>query len=607
MRNIFAAVLLMAAAAWAQDQTSPSTSTQNTPPAETQNQQQQSPQPSDQPQQSQQPASAPQQPTSEPSAQQQPASQQPEVQPPAAQPPATQQAPAPQPVPEAVAPAEAPAKPAPPQPSISTTNKVEHFNGPTISEVYCSGFLTKQDVHASGIVIDDSRAPEQVRSSARSYIYLSGSGIEEGREYLLLRHTHDPNHNESFPGQLGLVNGLGELYQDLGRAKVIAVRKKVGVAEIESVCSETLPGDIAVPFQERPRPEFKQTNFDQFAAPDGKTKARIVLARDLDTLVGARRIVYLNVGEAQGVKPGDYFRALRDYSAIANNPVEALPFKAPPYDPTQKNPPNFQFGAHAKELPVRTIGELMVLSTTPNTATALTTYVPEDIHLGDSIEAIDSTPFPPPEVAATAAALPPTINCSVSRSTIQVGESATVTCNGVAEEGHTLTYSYQATAGQITPRDNRATLTPNAPGPITVTANAVDDRNLSAQATVNVDVQAAPLAPTSAETAGTLTPSLLNELTFKPNRNYVDNRAKAALDDDALRLQRDASATLIIEGSANPSENEALALQRAENAKTYLTRSKGIDPSRIQTRAAQTKTGAKVVVILVPAGTPPRQ
>jgi len=100
---------------------------------------------------------------------------------------------------------------------------------------------------------------------------------------------------------------------------------------------------------------------------------------------------------------------------------------------------------------------------------------------------------------------------------------------------------------------------------------------------------------------------MLNELTFKPNSNYVDNRAKAELDDDALRLQRDASATLIIEGSANPSENDALALQRAENAKTYLTRSKGIDPSRIQTRAAQTKTGAKVVVVMVPAGVPPQQ
>ncbi|HVH86031.1 MAG TPA: OmpA family protein, partial [Terriglobales bacterium] len=256
----------------------------------------------------------------------------------------------------------------------------------------------------------------------------------------------------------------------------------------------------------------------------------------------------------------------------------------------------------AGELPRRSVGELMIISTSTNSAAALTTYTPEDVHLGDGVEMIDATPIVAAAPEPAAPPEPPTINCSVSRSTIQVGESSNITCNGVAEEGHTVAYNYQASAGQITPRENRATLVGTAPGPVTVTATAVDDRNLSAQTTLNVDVQAAPVAPSSAP----LTPAMLNELTFKPNSTYVDNRAKAVLDDDALRLQREASATVILEGSANPSENDALALQRAENAKTYLSKSKGIDSSRIQTRAAQTKTGAKVGVIMVPAGANPQ-
>jgi len=593
MKHLFAAFLLVASAALAQDQTSTPTPTQTNPQTQQQNQQQ--------------PTTPAQQPSTEQPAAQQPTTPQPETQPSTpqpstAQPPAVEQTPAPQTAtPQTVAPTETP-KPATPPPSIATTNALQHFNGPTLSEVYCAGFVTKEEIHPIARVIDDSNAPEQVRSYDRSYIYLSGSEVQEGKEYLLLRHTHDPNHTQSFPGQLGMLSRLGEMYQDLGRAKVVAIRKKVGVAVVESGCSETLPGDIAVPFQERPRPEFRQTHFEQFAVPNGKTMGRIVMGRDLDTLVGARRIVYLNVGEAQGVKPGDYFRALRDYGSIASSPTDSLPFMAPPYDPTQKNPPSSHFRGHADELPIRAVGEMMILSTTPHSSTALTTYAPETIHLGDTVEAIDSEPFPPPPAEPTSAALPPTISCSVNRSTIQVGESANITCNGVAEEGHTLTYAYQASAGQIVPRDSRATLTPNAPGPITVTAMATDDRNLSAQTTVNVDVQSAPVSPT-----GTLTPAMLNELTFKPTSARVDNRAKAMLDDDALRLQRDANATLIIEGYTNPSESDALALQRAENAKAYLTQSKGIDPSRIQTRAAEAKTGAKVVVVLVPAGTPPQQ
>jgi outer membrane protein OmpA-like peptidoglycan-associated protein len=445
-----------------------------------------------------------------------------------------------------------------------------------------------------------SNAPGQALHSDYEYIYLRGDDVQEGKEYLLLRHMQDPNRYESFPGQLAVLNSLGEMYQDLGRAKVLYMRNKIGVAQIESSCSDSIPGDLAVPFQERPQPEFKHTDFEQFAAPNGKTTGKIVMGRDLDTFIGAHRIVYLNLGEAQGVKPGDYFRITRDYRSIINNPTESLAFEANSYDDTQKDAPKMDLKSDIGELPRRSVGELMVLSTTSNSATALTTRVPEYVHLGDGVEMIDATALPPPAPAAVIAPpQPPTINCSASRPTIQVGENSNITCNATAEEGHTLSYNYTASSGQISGRDRRATLTASAPGPITVTATAVDDRNLSAQATVNVDVEA-PAAPEAPAAAAT--PSLLNELTFKVNSTYVDNRAKAVLDDDALRLQRDATSTLALEGSANPSESEALALQRAENAKTYLTRSKGIDPSRIQTRAAQSKTGAKVGVILVPAG-----
>ena len=529
--------------------------------------------------------------------------------PPPQQPAPSQESPSqpatPQPPPQAAPSQEAPSQPAPPQPApqaapprVAATNLPQRFNGPTLADIYCSGFITRQDVHVSGTVIAGNYAPEQVAYAAGGYIYLKGNDVQEGREYLLLRHMQDPNKYESFPGQLSMLNRLGEVYQDLGRAKVLYIRKSVAVAQIESSCGDALPGDFIVPFQERPRPEFKQTHFDQFAASSGKTSGRIVIGRDFDTAIGNRRIVYLNVGEAQGVHPGDYFRITRDYHAVAENPAQSMAFYAPAYDDSQKNPEKFDFHKQTSDLPLRSIGELMVLSTTPSSATALTTFTRETVELGDGVEMIDATPFPPPFVPEAAPPQPPTISCSVSRSSILVGETSNITCNGVPEEGHTLTYSYQASAGQITPRDNRATLTGTAPGPVTITATATDDRNLSAQTTTNVDVQAAVATPVPA------TPTMLNELTFLPSSARVDNRAKAVLDDDALRLQRDAGATLILEGSANPSEKDDMALLRAENAKTYLTKSKGIDASRIQTRAAQTKTGGKVTVILVPAGSP---
>ena len=560
MRTLLAVSLLAAAAAWAQDQPA-----QTTPPPSAETQQQPTPA---------QPQAAPQ------------------------QSPATQQT---QPTETAPAPAQTPTVQQ--QPAIRRTNLSELFRGPTLSEVYCAGFISKEKLRPSGTMVAGNHSPDQALYTENGYIFLTGNDLQEGKEYLLLRHAHDPNQYQSFPGQLSMLRNLGEMYQDLGRAKVLYIRKKTAVAQIESSCSDVMPGDIAVPFQERPRPEFKQTTFERFALPNGKTTGRIVMGRDLDTMIGVHRIVYLNIGESQGVKPGDYFRITREYSSVAHNPAEALGFEATAYDDTQKDPSKFDFRAQAGELPRRSVGELMVINVGPNSSTALTTFSPEDAHLGDGVEMVEAIPFPEPAAEPVAAPEPPTISCSVTRSTIQVGETTNITCNGVAEEGHTVTYSYQASAGQIAPRDSRAALTGTAPGPVTVTATATDDRNLSAQTTLSVDVQAAPtpVSPTSAPT-----PALLNELIFKPNSARVDNKAKAVLDDDALRLQRDANATMIIEGSSNPSESEALATQRAENAKAYLVQSKGIDPNRIQTRPAASKTGAKVNVIMVPAGAGPQ-
>jgi len=510
-------------------------------------------------------------------------------------------APSPQPQQQQAAPAQQP-QTAPQQPAA--TNLVEEANAPTLSEIYCSGFVSKKSVSPSGTIVGGDLSPETTAYHEGNYIYLRGNDVKEGQEYLLLRHMQDPNRYESFKGQEKAVAALGEMYQDLGRAKVQYIRNKVGVAMIEMACAPALPGDIAVPYSERPRPEFRRVAYNEFATPSGKTAGRIVEAKDLDTFIGLHRIVYLNVGEQQGVKPGDYFRITRNYQSILDSPSESLPLYAPAADDTQKDVPKYNFRKIAGELPIRTVGHLMILSVTPTTATGLTTYVNEDVHLGDGVEMIDvaaEAPETAPSAAAEAPAAPPqppTIQCSASRNPIQVGETTSISCNAMAEEGHNATISFQTSSGQIAPHDNRATLTGTAAGPVTVTASVVDDRNLAAHTSVNVDVQA-PAPPPQAAT--------LNELIFKQNSPYVDNRAKAALDDDALRLERDPNSTLMLEGSVNPSEKDSLAEARADNAKTYLTSNKGIDATRVQTRAAQQKTGSKVNVVLVPAGASAQQ
>jgi len=196
---------------------------------------------------------------------------------------------------------------------------------------------------------------------------------------------------------------------------------------------------------------------------------------------------------------------------------------------------------------------------------------------------------------------PPTISCSANPSTVNPGDSATVTANGVSPQNRPLTYSYSSTAGSISGNTSSATLstTGAAPGPITVTCNVVDDKGQTASSTTTVTVQAPP--PPPAPTTSALCSLNFERDTRRPVR--VDNEAKACLDDISLKLQSASDAKLAIVGNKASTEKRAdkYPAERAYNAKQYLVTDKGIDPSRITVYTGSTDAKTATTT-LIPAG-----
>ncbi len=64
------------------------------------------------------------------------------------------------------------------------------------------------------------------------------------------------------------------------------------------------------------------------------------MGKDFDSQLGTGHKIYINVGANQGVKIGDYFRAVRSYDADLNDPVDSLSFKAAIAEDTQKKTPS---------------------------------------------------------------------------------------------------------------------------------------------------------------------------------------------------------------------------------------------------------------------------
>ncbi len=155
------------------------------------------------------------------------------------------------------------------------------------------------------------------------------------------------------------------------------------------------------------------------------------------------------------------------------------------------------------------------------------------------------------------------------------------------------------TSGQGTPQIG--VNTQGVSGSVTATAQATDDRGLTATCSATSSVEAPPVPVTPRPTA-----SKCNEITFgrnpaKPAR--VDNEAKAILDDCALRLQREADSKAVIVGYYDPNEKngQRLAQERAVNTKEYLVKEKQIDASRIELRTG-TGGGKRAEIWLVPPG-----
>jgi len=288
-----------------------------------------------------------------------------------------------------------------PQGSLPTTASfpIQRVQMPTYADVYCAGFINRQSLPDANFVAGGLNTPTTTKFVKDDIVYLQGTGYNTGAEYEIVRALKDVNEYELFPGQAKLLKATGQPYAEVGRVRIIDTRSRAAVAQIEYSCDPINPGDTAIPFTEKSMVAFHPPmRFDRFLPTSSKVSGRIVMARDFDSELGTGQKIYFNVGSNQGVKIGDYFRATRQYEADLHDPVDSLSFKAALSEDTQKKQasvdPNFLTKSngpiiHVRDLPRRAVAEVVVIGTTPTTATGMIVFAMEDVHAGDDIELDD--------------------------------------------------------------------------------------------------------------------------------------------------------------------------------------------------------------------------
>lgn len=278
----------------------------------------------------------------------------------------------------------------------SNTFSIERVQTPTYADLYCAGFISKQILPDANYVSGGLQTPTTTKFTRGDLVYLHGAGYSAGAEYEIVRALRDANEYEMYAGQKKLLKETGQPYEEVGRVKIVDTRNHTAIGEIEYACDGINPGDTTIPFAEKPAVSFHAPiRFDRFLPSSSKLTGRIVMGKDFDSQLGTGHKVYLNLGANQGVKIGDFFRAVRSYETDLTDPVDSLSFKAAIAEDTQKKIPSVDPRMftktngpviHVRDLPRRSVGEIVIISVTNTTATGMVVFAMEDVHAGDGVE-----------------------------------------------------------------------------------------------------------------------------------------------------------------------------------------------------------------------------
>jgi hypothetical protein len=275
------------------------------------------------------------------------------------------------------------------------------------NNLYCAGYIQTSAVSTNLEIVGNSQEPEKHNFTLGNFVYINAGasqGMKVGDEFSVMRPRG------KFSSKFSKKGNLGIYVQELGGVEVVKVGADYSVAFVKSSCDTMLLGDLLQPMQRRASPlTRKMPQLDLFADANGKSTGRIVLSRDGQEMLTRDQIVYIDLGDEDNVKVGDYltvFRPLgkggitgKDQNEV--NQSNDKDFQSEVYQggrfssqSARKSGENADgqkvLGNEAKSRRPsdlrKVVGEIVILSVKEKTATAVITRTATEIHTGDMVE-----------------------------------------------------------------------------------------------------------------------------------------------------------------------------------------------------------------------------
>jgi hypothetical protein len=206
---------------------------------------------------------------------------------------------------------------APPAPSGSRIERIvrapQTVTGPipigVEADVYCSGYLGETAEVFPGTIVSAEKEKNQTFFMQGDIVYLDigeRDGVRAGMEFTIVRPQQTVNKWNSD------IETVGRIYLTPGRVRVICAQERAAIAEISYGCADAQIGDFVIPFEPVPVPLVRRTQVATMCdVPNGKVIGHIVETRGAVTPVGTDSVVFLDLGETDGLNPGDFLTVYR--------------------------------------------------------------------------------------------------------------------------------------------------------------------------------------------------------------------------------------------------------------------------------------------------------
>jgi hypothetical protein len=247
------------------------------------------------------------------------------------------------------------------------------------TDFHCTGEI-RRDYRKSEVYIAQAEEPK-VGLSVGDLVYLNagreGSRVSPGDTFSVVAKGGEVFHPITD-------KWLGTYVRRLGLLKVLAAQDTTAIAEITYSCTDR----IEVGFELEPErpvsvPEYRQVTLDRLdVEPSGKVNGYVVHLQDSMVRASTGKIVDLDLGSRDGIKPGDLLQVYVSSQPPAGKQVKYR-FR---WDNNRYESQYLRDDASHLRFPRKPIAILMVLSASERTATAKVMESRAEVEVGDRVE-----------------------------------------------------------------------------------------------------------------------------------------------------------------------------------------------------------------------------